>query len=345
MVTQKLEKVFIGIDVHKTSYSVSCVVDGEVIRKCRMKASFTGLLNYVNKFFTHHQVYSVYEAGFSGFELHRFLIDNGIANIVVHPGAVEVSSRDKVKTDKRDATKLAMQLFAKRLRGIRIPSREEEQRRLLSRTREQLIRHRTRIKNQIRSKLHIFNLLSADDNRQMSLRLVEEILRREIALELRTCMQILVALWREIDSQLKQLHKKLLEQASADPYEKVYRTLPGAGPLTARILSNELGDIQQFSNVKQLYSYTGLTPSENSSGDRIRRGSISRQGNSRLRHVLVELAWRAIREDEGLLQDFHRIAAKGNKLKAIVAIARKLVGRARALFRDGKPYQIRPALA
>jgi transposase len=338
-ISQKSEKVFIGIDVHKSSYTVACSIDGVIVKKCRMKASFVGLSNYLMKHFDGHEIYTVYEAGFSGFELDRFLNSRGFKNIVINPGSVEVSSRDRVKTDKRDAKKLATQLACGRLKGIRIPSREQEQRRQLTRTRSQLIRHRSRIKNQIRSKLHIFSLLRGDDHREMSFKLVGEVMSLNLDSELRTSLELLISIWKNIDAQLKVLQQEIRKQAKKDPLEAVYRQLPGAGPLSARELSNELGDLQQFPNVKQLYSFTGLTPSENSSGDKIRRGSISRQGSARLRHILVEMAWRAIRTDEGLRRDFNRIAARGNKLKAIVAIARKLIGRARALFRTNTPYR------
>jgi transposase len=334
---QKSEKVFIGIDVHKSSYSVACVVEGEVVKKCRMKACGMELLKFIRKHFKGYEAITVYEAGFSGFELDRLLNSNGVKNIVVHPGSVEVCSRDRVKTDKRDAKKLAVQLAAGRLEGIRIPPREQEQRRQLTRTRRQLVEHRTSIKNQIRSKLHIFSILRSDDRREMSFKLVNEVMCLER--ELRVALEVLISLWRSIDSELKLLQQELRKQAQQDPLEKVYRELPGSGPLSVRELSNELGDLQQFSSAKRLYSFTGLTASERSSGESIRRGSICRQGSSRLRHILIEMAWRAIRQDEGLRRDFHRIAARGNKMKAIVAIARKLIGRARALFRDGVSYR------
>jgi hypothetical protein len=101
-IQQKSEKVLIGIDVHKSSYSVACVSGGEVVKKCRMKACGMELLKYIHKHFKNYEVRTVYEAGFSGFELDRFLNSNGVNNIVVHPGSVEVCSRDRVKTDKRD---------------------------------------------------------------------------------------------------------------------------------------------------------------------------------------------------------------------------------------------------
>ncbi|MBV8887744.1 MAG: IS110 family transposase [Chroococcidiopsidaceae cyanobacterium CP_BM_RX_35] len=70
------------------------------------------------------------------------------------------------------------------------------------------------------------------------------------------------------------------------------------GLLSARILANELGDMSQFKNERQLFSYTGLTPSEYSSGENMRKGHITRQGNSRVRGILIEIAWQAIGEDK-----------------------------------------------
>ena len=96
--------------------------------------------------------------------------------------------------------------------------------------------------------------------------------------------------------------------------------------------------MSQFSNERTLFSFTGLTPCEYSSGDKVQRGHISRRGSSRLRHVLVEAAWRAVREDSALKADFDRIAGRQNKKIAIVAIARKLVGRARAVMKNNSSY-------
>ena len=95
-----------------------------------------------------------------------------------------------------------------------------------------------------------------------------------------------------------------------------------------------------FANERALLSYTGLTPSEYASGASVRRGHISRQGVSRLRHVLVETAWRALPRDPILHAIFDRIAATRGKQRAIVAIARRLIGRIRACCRHGTTYAV-----
>ena len=102
--------VYIGIDVHKKTYAVTAICNKEVVKKDTMTADCNNLLRYITKYFKGAVIYTAYEAGFSGFHLHRFLIKNGVKNIVVHPASIEVSSRDRVKTDKRDSLKIASQL-------------------------------------------------------------------------------------------------------------------------------------------------------------------------------------------------------------------------------------------
>ncbi len=151
---------------------------------------------------------------------------------------------------------------------------------------------------------------------------------------------MLLLQWRELKAHIKTIKQELDRQAQVDPHESIYRRVPGIGPLVARVLSNELGDMSQFRNEKALLSYTGLTPGEHSSGGHIRRGHISRQGNSYLRYVLTEAVWRAIRKDEKLKEDFERIAAKRGKKRAIVAIGCKLRGRVRAAFQAQRMYEM-----
>jgi transposase len=130
-------------------------------------------------------------------------------------------------------------------------------------------------------------------------------------------------------------------QARADAaLESIYRSGPGIGRIGARVLSNELGNpAKRFHNERELFKYTGLTPSEHSSEDHVRRGNISRQGSARIRHILVEAAWKSLVIDRAMQVAFDRIAVRSGRKRAIVAIARKLIGRMRACFRVSIPYQ------
>lgn len=110
----------------------------------------------------------------------------------------------------------------------------------------------------------------------------------------------------------------------------------------ARILANELEDTKRFKNEKALYSFTftGLTPCEYSSGDNKRQGHISRQGRAILRKVLTRAAWVAIKYDSSLKQIYERIAKTSGAKRAIIGIARRLIGRIRACFQSGEYYRL-----
>ena len=334
----KGKKVFVGIDVHKRTYSVVVSVDNIVVKKWQTAAAPEVLAEQLNTLYPESDIYSAYEAGFSGFVLHRTLEHSGIHNLVVNPASIEVSAHNRVKTDKRDAQKIALLLEAGRLKSIHIPSEKNEQQRLLTRTREQLVRERTSLKNMIRMRCHQFGLIAPEERRLMTHQFVKELLKNPPSEEFSITVNAYWRVWKSLDTEVKALEVELNKQAQQDAYEATYRSAPGIGSLSARILSNELGDMSQFANERQLFSYTGLTPSEHSSGPSIRRGHITRQGNARVRFVLCEAAWRAIRKDQSLRDFFNRLYPRTGKKKAIVAVARKLMGRIRAAFRKEKLY-------
>jgi transposase len=155
--------------------------------------------------------------------------------------------------------KIASLLEAGRLQGIKVPSQKEEAQRLLTRTRQQLIEQRTAVKNKIRMKCHQIGLIAADEQRRMSHKLVQELLEKSPLQQLNLVIEAYWQGWKVLDAQIKKLDEELKQQAREDPNEKIYRSAPGIGPLGARILSNELGDMSQFNNERQLFSYTGLT--------------------------------------------------------------------------------------
>lgn len=337
-VSYKGKRVYIGLDVHRSFFVASCVCEGDVVKRCRMEPRAEAVISFILKYFPNSDVRTCYEAGFSGFWLHRKLKAAGVCNIVVHAASIEVAANDRVKTDKRDSLKMATQLSAGRLRGIRVPSIEEEYRRLLPRTREQLMRAKRRVQMQIRMRLHQFGLFPSNIQRVIRLKDVEAILTC-LEGELKLVIECLCSEWKHLVEQIKLLDKHIAEQSESDPLFIVYRSVPGVGPLTARVLADELGDMSQFPNVRALYSFTGLTPGEYSSGDKVYRGHISRQGSSRLRHLLVEAAWKAVRMDPLMRKFYMQIAYRAGKKRAIVAVARKLVGKARAVVRENTPYK------
>lgn len=334
------ETVYVGIDVHKRTYAVVARVGQEEVKRWSTLAEPANLAIQLGKYFPEARIEAAYEAGFSGFVLHRTLEQQGINCIVVHAAAVEISAHNRVKTDKRDAAKLAQQLEAGRLKAIRIPIPSQESRRLLTRTRAQLMKQRIANQNRIRMKAHQFGLIGAEEKRVMSHSFVAELVESSDCHEFQIAITVIWEVWKVIDEQISVLTAELAQQANQDMNEATYRSAPGVGALSARILSNELGNLLQFANERQLFSYTGLTPSEYSSGDTVRKGAITKQGNRHLRGVLIEVAWRAIAKDPALAEVFNRLWPRTGKTRAIVAVARKLMGRIRAAFRKGELYEL-----
>lgn len=331
--------IFVGIDVHKRTYSVSIVYDKVLVKKDTMLASPARLVAYLHKYFEGAKIKSAYEAGFSGFGLHRYLKENGIDNIVVHAASIEIGARDRVKTDKRDSVKIAIQLAAGRLKGIPVPTPEVEDCRELTRLRSSLIKERRRVSAKLKQKANYHGLIGSEDSQKVCTQWIVRLLKKEMMLGLRYAIEELVDQWNTLKEKIKKLDKHIQDQARADEkHEKVYRSCVGIGATSARILANELGDMSQFTSEKALFSYTGLTPSEYSSGEHVRKGHISRQGKPILRSVLVLCSWVAIKHDQNLKETFERIARKAGCKRAIVAIARRLVGRLRACFRKGELY-------
>jgi transposase len=128
-----------------------------------------------------------------------------------------------------------------------------------------------------------------------------------------------------------------------DRYSKLFKLLtsiPGIGPMTAITLLTEIVDMKRFNNFDELNSFIGFCPNEYSSGDKERKGRMSFRQHKRLRSLLIENAWIAIRNDPALLLYYSETKAKLGEKRAIVKIARKLVSRIRMVWNNEKPYEI-----
>jgi transposase len=184
-------------------------------------------------------------------------------------------------------------------------------------------------------------LICADDKKKVSPKWIRSLQLLQLTSGLRFALDQYIAMWLHMDEKIKEIDKEMVAQAQKDSsLENIYRSAPGIGPTSARILANELESTSQFNNERQLFSYVGLTPSEYSSGEHVRQGHITRQGKPILRKILVQAAWVAIRLDTALLEIYKRLEARVGGKKAIIGIARRLIGRIRACFRTGKLYSI-----
>lgn len=326
--------IYLGIDVHKRTYSVTAVSNAVIVKTASMPADPKILLNFIRNHFPENLVYSVYEAGFSGLTLHRFLLQHNVNNIVVHPASIEIAANERAKTDKRDSKKMAFQLANGRLKCIHIHCEKREQWRAVTRLRASFVKEKTRIGIKLKSLMFYFGLIPHNYTKRTSRKSIKYLLSLHIDGDVGYCIREYCQTWINLDDRIKEIEKRLKNQSREDKaVEGVYRNNHGIGKISARILANELGDMSQFPNEKGLYSFVGLTPQEYSSGEHTRLGNISHKGNPMIRQILVQDAWRAIRKDENLKMVFDRIAAKAGRKKAILGIARRMLGHTRAEFK------------
>ncbi len=335
------KKVFIGIDVHKKSYAVCAVCEDITVKKWSTAAEPHKLGKSLKSMFPGAFISAVYEAGFSGYGLLRSLETEGISCIIINPASLQSSAKDRVKTDKKDARKLAIQLSKGILQGICIPNEKRQMLREISRVRDQVSRTRSRVIIQIKMKLHYFGIADKDDNRKMSNKFLKQIEARELPEELRISFSILADQWRLLTKQIYELRKKIIQCLDSMPRERdILLSVPGISYISASIILFELGDMaKRFKNERQLFSYTGLTPSEFSSGESIRKGTITRCGPARVRWILTEIAWVSISKDRSLREIYERIKIRRGSKRAIVAVARRLLGRIRSCFKSDQEYR------
>jgi transposase len=243
---------------------------------------------------------------------------------------------------KRDSLKIATHLATGRLKGIRVPSREREDKRAVTRLRDTFVKERSRLACQIKSLLHQHGLIKADDKKMVCPTWIKQLKALIIPEGLAFSLNHHMDLWLHLNLKIKEINKEIEKQAEKDgEIELMYRSVPGIGPTSARILANELEDTLHFDNERRLFSYIGLTPSEHSSGDHVRQGHITRQGKPILRKILIQVAWKAVTLDLSLQEVFERLTAKIGKKRTIVGIARRLAGRIRACFRTGEFYRVK----
>jgi transposase len=278
----------LGIDVHLDCYVVVRQIDGGTPQPAQKFSSREDLAAWIEKQSALAQkVYSCYEAGPLGYSLHRQLLELGVSNYVVRPRDWDEYGQ-KVKTDKRDARELCLHLDRyvagneKAFCVVRVPSEAQEQARSRSRQRESLQREKQRLAAQGRSHALYYGAhLKGEwwvEGRW------KELVLAPIVLELlQPLRRLIVAIEQELKAQTQAL------EAAAPP------ALPiGLGKLTYECLEREICDWHRFTNRRQVGSYTGMCPREDTSDERRFQGSINKHGNPRVRRLVVELAWRLL---------------------------------------------------
>ena len=240
-------------------------------------------------------VRAAYEAGPTGFGLARALIACGVGCVVAAPGKIERPAQDRVKTDRRDAERLVRLLMIGGLHPVRVPTPEEEALRDLVRAREDLrgdlMRARHRLtKLLLRHDVRYEDTTSRWGERHRSWLAKVSLSERGAQLTLSDYVGAIDALTVRRDTIEAMIGQLIPSSPSAETVARL-RCLRGIDTLSAVGLAAEIGDFERFEHPRQLMSYLGLVPSENSSGETRRQAQITKSGSRHARRLLVEAAW------------------------------------------------------
>lgn len=364
--------IYVGMDVHKDSVMVA-VFEGfarEAHRVERLPNDLRKLRRWFDRLADRGTIRSCYEASGAGYVLHREITGWGHQCDIIAPSLTPQRPGEKRKHDRRDAIQLARLYRAGELISIRVPSPAEERVRDLVRCRQTFQREILRSRHYVTKFLARRGFVFREGTpwHRKHRRWLERLLRggllapedRWVFGEYLALMDYKVSRRDDLDEQIEQI-------AFSEAYRPVVdrlRCFRGIGTLAAMTLATEIGDWRRFERPNQLMAYLGLVPAEYSSGGRERKGPITKAGNSRCRHVLVQAAWKyrhrpaigvdlkkrqrgqpahiithAWKAQHRLYKLYHRIAFKKKPQVAAVAVARELVGFLWAVMHDPEMNQ------
>ena len=348
---------FLGLDVHKDTIAVAIARQDKVPEQIGIIPNDPdSIFKMVRRYGPFKDLRVCYEAGPCGYVVYRQLSKLEIDCQVVAPSLIPRKPGDRVKTDKRDATKLARLLRSGDLTAVWVPDESHEALRDLTRgirsSQADLHRIRQRIlKMLLRQGIHL-----PTDTKNWTVRFREWLNSVHFDFDCQEAIyrEMLLQLDQEI-ARRKRLENELTEAVPHSPFKatiEAWQCMRGIALISATALAAELGDVRRFDKATQLMSYVGLVPCEYSSGPIQRRGHLTKTGNSYLRHILIQAAWHyrhspsisaklrkrqqdqpeivkeiAWKAQQRLNLRFRRLVAKGKpRPKAIVAVAREMLG-------------------
>jgi transposase len=348
---------YVGLDVHQDSISVALLTpDAQLAEEQQIPNTAEAVRKLVRRWADPGAVRVCYEAGPTGYALQRTFATLGVDCSVIAPALIPVRAGVRIKTDQRDARKLVGLFRAGELTAIRVPPPEEEAVRDLLRAREDLGEDILRARHRLSKFLLRHDRVYREGTDKWTDRHLAWIRRQRF--ETAGLEDLVGHHLAIIEARLRQrdlMDGTITAIATSEPYGAAVRRLcclRGVRPLTALTLLVEVGDFRRFASAAAFMGFTGLVPSEASSGARRHQGSITKTGNAHLRRVLVESAWAyrqkpalgarwrrrfadepaelvayAIAAQQRLHIRYWRMVARGKRSTvATVAVARELAG-------------------
>jgi transposase len=338
-------KLYIGMDIHKKSWSVHFRTDLFDHRGYTMPPEPMQLAKYVEGNFPEHEVYVTYESGCCGFSAGRYFKNLGWHTVVVNAADIpKMNKQNYQKTDRIDCRNLSKQLQAGQLRAIYIPTQSQDHLRSLVRQRNNIVRQLRQTKLQIKGMLLYLGIrIPVEyDNANWSKNFQQWL--KNIPWEnitatysMHSKLRILETLHTEYLNAANQLRSYCRQHHKKDYY--LLKSIPGIGGYLASALLGELGDMRRFNNEKEFSSYIGMIPAMRNSGSSESTLGITPRSKSLVRSYLIEAAWVCIRRDPQM-QAYYRKHFGKNIKNVIVKVAHKLVKRILSVIKNERPYTV-----
>jgi transposase len=312
----------IGLDVHRDFCEVAIVEAGEVGSAGRIETTPATLELFAQSLCVSDRV--VLEVTGNAWAIARILEPHVGEVLVVHPGDTGIRQA-RAKTDRLDARALARLLAAGSLDGLWMPDEQTRAMRRRLARRSQLVRARTRAKNECHAVLvrRLIKKPAVSDLFGLAGR--EWLGEVELPVEERETVDGCLRQIEFLDQEIAAAEKQIARDALISPQIKRLMTVPGVNAIVAATFLAAVGDISRFPGQRQLVGYLGLDPRVRQSGSTpATHGRISKQGSASARHALVEAAWSVVRQPGPLHAFYQRIRARRGHQVAVVAAARKL---------------------
>ena len=344
--------LFGGLYVDKRSISVTFTNHQGFLRSLHMPYSAEYLLNHVRKHFPNQKVVFAYEAGPTGYGLYDGIVSQGYRGLVVSPSMIPRAPGQKVKTNRLDSRGLSENLRGGQLKSIHVPTEIYRELRHLTQLRDTFVSEMVASKQRIKSLL-LFEGISfppAPAGRgQWSLAVRAKLRKLQCSRSVRFKLDQLLENVEFSEKQALKTTREIRRFCREDPELsqciKYLMSIPGIGWIVASQLLARIGNWRELKNIRQLAGFLGLVPTENSTGERTERGSITHSGDGRLRSKLVQASWSAIRQDAELREFFRSVCQTHPRniapRVAIVAVARKLGVRISVVLMQQRPYVVR----
>ena len=291
--------LFVGLDVHAETIAVAVAEQGGEVRSLgSIPNRLESIRKMVHKLGAVQHLRVCYEAGPTGYVLYWQLTQLGVACEVIAPSLVPTKAGDRVKTDRRDAEKLARCHRAGELTAVGVPSAEQEALRDLVRAREAAKRDQLKARHRL-GKFLLRHGRQRPDGVKAWTKKHREWIKSHVRFEEAALEATLADYVEEVDhvrGRIVKLEKAIDEAIQQAPPQiraviEALQALRGVAQTTAASIVSEVGSLSRFPTAPQLMGYSGLVASEHTTGNRVQRGSITKTGNGHLRRVLVEAAW------------------------------------------------------